>query len=99
MLIELNSHLLEKSRQHLVKLAKQHNVPLLQTVRYAHATQYKRMKHTLKTLRTRVGWVCREVKNKQNTFPVQVQPKSQDLLHYTAILLDTRITSDLARYG
>ena len=68
-----DSRLLEKSRQHLVRLAAEHGVPLRQNYnreaprlaaqigRYAHAKQYRRMRKVLRTLRTRVGRVYREV--------------------------------------
>jgi len=71
-----DSRLLEKSRQHLVKLAKDHDITLRQNYnreaprlatqvgRYAHAKQYRRMKKSLRTLRTRVGRVHREIERK-----------------------------------
>ena len=57
-----DSRLLEKSRQHLVRLAAEHGVPLRQNYnreaprlaaqigRYAHAKQYRRMRKALRTL-------------------------------------------------
>ena len=62
-----DSRLLEKSRRHLVKLAREHDLALRQNYnreaprlaaqigRYAHAKQYRRMKKALRTLKTRVG--------------------------------------------
>ena len=87
-----DSRLLEKSRQHLVKLAEDNGIDLRQNYnreaprlaaqagRYAHAKQYKRMKKTIKTLRTRVGRVQREVQRKLHQLPVNKQPQAQDLL-------------------
>ncbi len=68
-----NSRLLERCREHLVKAAARHGIKLrqnynreaprlaLQIGRYAHAKQYKRMRKTLRTLRSRVGRVMRDV--------------------------------------
>ncbi len=68
-----DSALLEKSRQHLVKVAEEHGLSLRQNYnriaprlatqigRYAHAKQFKRMRRTVRTLRSRVGRVQREV--------------------------------------
>jgi IS5 family transposase len=71
-----DSRLLEKSRQHLVKPTKDHDITLRQNYnreaprlatqvgRYAHAKQCRRMKKILRTLRTRVGRVNREIERK-----------------------------------
>jgi IS5 family transposase len=87
-----DSRLLEKSRQHLVKLADVNGIDLRQNYnreatrlaaqagRYAHAKNYKRMKNTIKTLITRVGRVQREVQRKLHQLPVNKQPQAQDLL-------------------
>lgn len=60
-----DSHVLEKSRQHLVKLVKDYGIALRQNYNrqasrlevqvgcYAHAKQCKRMRTTLKTFKTR----------------------------------------------
>ncbi|SFC26791.1 hypothetical protein SAMN05216344_112139 [Polaromonas sp. OV174] len=68
-----DSRLLEKSRQHLVRLADDHHLQLrhnynrqaprmaAQIGRYTHARQFKRMRKALKALRSRVGRVYREV--------------------------------------
>jgi IS5 family transposase len=62
-----DSRLLERCREHLVKAAARHGLKLRQNYnreaprlavqigRYAHAKQYKRMRKTLRTLRSRVG--------------------------------------------
>jgi len=71
-----DSRLLERGRQHRVKLAKSLNIPLRQNYnreaprlaikvgRYAHAKQFKRMRATLKSLRTLVGRVWRDIDRK-----------------------------------
>lgn len=68
-----DSRLLERCREHLVKAAGRHGLKLRQNYnreaphlasqvsRYAHAKQYKRMKKALRTLRSRVGRVMRDV--------------------------------------
>ncbi|MFT4435088.1 IS5 family transposase [Caballeronia sp. 15715] len=68
-----DSRLLERCREHLVRAAAHHGLKLrqnynreaprlaLQIGRYAHAKQYKRMRHALRTLRSRVGRVMRDV--------------------------------------
>ena len=87
-----DSRLLEKSRQHLVKLAQDHGIALRQNYnreaprlatqvgRYAHAKQYRRMKKTLRTLRTRVGRVHREIGRKMDQIPDNVRPQAETLL-------------------
>lgn len=88
-----DSRLLEKSRQHLVKLANEHQIDLrqnynreaprlaAQVARYAHAKQYKRMKKAIRTLRTRVGRVHREIERKIDLIPEAHQARAKDLLH------------------
>lgn len=68
-----DSALLEKARQQLIDLCKEHALVLRQNYnreapglaikvsRYAHAKQFKRMKKALKMLRTRVGRVVRDI--------------------------------------
>jgi len=68
-----DSRLLERARQHLVKLAAEAGLALrqnynreaprlaVQVGRYAHAKQYKRMRSSLKKLKTVVGRVWRDV--------------------------------------
>jgi IS5 family transposase len=87
-----DSRLLEKSRQHLVKLAQDHDIALRQNYnreaprlatqvgRYAHAKQYRRMKKSLRTLRTRVGRVHREIERKIDQVPETVRPQAETLL-------------------
>jgi IS5 family transposase len=87
-----DSRLLEKSRQHLVKLANDHQIDLRQNYnreaprlaaqigRYAHAKQYKRMKKAIRTLRTRVGRVQRDIERKIDQIPEAHQAQARDLL-------------------
>jgi transposase, IS5 family len=87
-----DSRLLERSRQHLVKLADEHGIELRQNYnreaprmalrvgRYAHAKQFKRMNRELRTLKTRVGRVYRDVKRNIDLIPEKHQEKANDLL-------------------
>jgi len=87
-----DSRLLEKSRQHLVKLAQDNDIALRQNYnreaprlatqvgRYAHAKQYRRMKKTLRTLKTRVGRVHREISRKIDQVPEEIRPQAETLL-------------------
>jgi transposase, IS5 family len=76
-----DSRLLDKSRQHLVKAAEEHGLQLRQNYnrvaprlaaqigRYAHAKQFKRMKKAVRTLRTPVGRIHREVQRQLHALP------------------------------
>ena len=100
-----DSKLLERSRQHLVKVADEYGIALRQNYnrtaprlaaqigRYAHAKQFKRMKQALRTLRTRVGRVQREVARHLGELPEQARSKVGDLLARTARIL-TQKTKD-----
>ena len=100
-----DSRLLETSRQHLVKLAASHALKLRQNYnreaprmaaqigRYAHAKQYKRMRKTLKALRTRVGRVYRDVERQLHALPGHARDKAQDLLQRVQRIL-TQKTKD-----
>lgn len=71
-----DSQLLEKGRQHLVKLAASLDIVLrqnynreaprlaAQVARYAHAKQYRRMRGVIKTQRTILGRVWRDMQRK-----------------------------------
>ena len=71
-----DAKLLARARQHLVRLAKQKGVNLRQSYervgkialirhqRYAHAKQFKRANRALKTLRTQLGRVLRDIRRK-----------------------------------
>ncbi len=73
-----DSRLLERGRQHLVKLAGALGITLRQNYnreaprlaaqvgRYAHAKQYRRMRASLKSLRTLVGRVWRDIDRKRD---------------------------------
>lgn len=100
-----DSRLLERSRQHMVKFAQDHGIDLRQNYnreaprlatqvgRYAHAKQYKRMRAAIKTLRTRVGRVQRDVQRQLAKLPEQVQAKGLDLLQRVGRIL-TQKTKD-----
>ncbi len=97
-----DSKLFERSRQHLVKAAEAHGLSLRQNYnrtaprlaaqigRYAHAKQFKRMKKALRTLRTRVGRVQREVARQLGALPEQAQAKVGELLARTGRILAQR---------
>ena len=88
-----DSRLLERGRQHLVKLADEHGIELrhnynreaprmaLEIGRYAHAKQFKRMHKTVKTLKTRVGRVYRDVQRNIDVIPEEHRAKANDLLY------------------
>ncbi len=88
-----DSRLLERARQHMVKLADEHGIELRQNYnreaprlavqigRYAHAKQYRRMKQGLRSLRSRVGRVHREIGRKLDRIPELQQEKARELLH------------------
>lgn len=94
-----DSKLLEKARQHLVKLAAEGGLVLrqnynreapklaAQTGRYAHAKQYKRMRGSLKKLKTVVGRVWRDVERQVAKVPAAMQEKAAELLAKTKRLL------------
>ena len=94
-----DSRLLEKSRQHLVKIAGESGITLrqnynreaprvaMQIGRYAHARQFKRMGKALRHLKTRVGRVHREVERKIDQVTPELQDKARDLLHRTRRIL------------
>ncbi|MDP2281472.1 MAG: IS5 family transposase, partial [Methylotenera sp.] len=94
-----DSQLLETGRQHLVKLATSLGITLrqnynreaprlaAQAARYAHARQYRRMRATLKTQRTLLGRVWRDIQRKLGADQSQLEVvkatlrKVQRLLH------------------
>lgn len=98
-----DSRLLEKSRQHLVKLAVEHQISLRQNYnreapklaaqigRYAHAKQSNRMKKSIKTLHTRVGRIYREIERKLEAIPAESRAKVQDLLHRVNRILTQKV--------
>ncbi|RKT98749.1 IS5/IS1182 family transposase [Burkholderia sp. Nafp2/4-1b] len=94
-----DSRLLERCREHLVKAAAQHGLKLRQNYnreaprlagqigRYAHAKQYKRMKKSLRTLRSRVGRVMRDVERQLDDVAQQSRVALEDLLGRTKRIL------------
>ncbi|KTT25688.1 IS5 family transposase [Pseudacidovorax intermedius] len=97
-----DSRLLDRSRQHLVKAAEDNGLRLRQNYnrvaprlaaqigRYAHAKQFKRMKKAVRTLRTRVGRVHREVQRQLHELPEAGRARVQDLLQRTGRILAQR---------
>lgn len=97
-----DSRLLDKSRQHLVKVAQEHGIELRQNYnrvaprlavqigRYAHARQFKRMHRAVRSLRTRVGRVQRDVQRQLHLLPEAAKAKVQDLLQRTGRILTQR---------
>jgi IS5 family transposase len=87
-----DSRLLEKARMHLVALANEEGLPLRQNYnreaprlaaqigRYAHAKQYRRMKKSLRTLRSRMGRVMRDVERQFDRISPVRQAKAQEML-------------------
>jgi len=97
-----DSQLPERSRQHLVKAASEHDLSLRQNYnrtapklaaqigRYAHARQFKRMHRAVRTLRTRVGRIHREIQRQLHKLPEQAGAKVQELLQRTGRILSQR---------
>ena len=87
-----DSRLLERGRQHLVKLATTLGIRLrqnynrqaprlaLQVGRYAHAKQFRRMKASLKSLRTLVGRVWRDIDRKLDRQDVTTAARAEAIL-------------------
>ncbi|MCK5914420.1 MAG: IS5 family transposase, partial [Desulfuromusa sp.] len=90
-----DSKLLNRSREHLVRLAKEQGVILRQSYqrkgpqaalkagRYAHAQQFKRMRRSIKTLKTYLGRVIRDIERKADI----VTPELKDALTHAKRLL------------
>ena len=87
-----DSRLLERGRQHLVKLATTLGIRLrqnynrqaprlaLQVGRYAHARQFRRMKASLKSLRTLVGRVWRDIDRKLDRSDERTATRAEAIL-------------------
>ena len=71
----------------------------MQVGRYAHAKQFKRMKKTLRTLKTRVGRVHREVTRQLDCLAPSVREKAQDLLARTGRILTQQTKDKNKRYA
>ena len=97
-----DSRLLERCREHLVAAAARHGIKLRQNYnreaprlagqigRYAHAKQYKRMKRALRTLRSRVGRVMRDVERQLGSVAAPSRAKLEDLIGRTKRLLSQK---------
>ena len=97
-----DSRLLERSRQHLVKAATEHGLSMRQSYariaprlaaqvgRYAHARQFRRMRAALRTLRSRVGRVHREVARQVERLCEPGKTKLCELLSRTGRILAQR---------
>jgi transposase, IS5 family len=81
-----DAKLMHRARERLVRLTKRHGIDLRQTYtrlgkfalikqqRYAHAKQFKRARRALKTLRTQLGRVIRDIGRK-----IAGQPRLEDI--------------------
>jgi IS5 family transposase len=97
-----DSRLLERCREHLVKAAARHGLKLRQNYnreaphlarqigRYAHAKQYKRMKKVLRTLRSRVGRVMRDVERQLDSVAEGSRVALQELIGRTKRILSQK---------
>jgi len=97
-----DSRLLERGRQHLVKLADRLGIQLRQNYnrqaprlagqvgRYAHAKQYRRMHATLKKLRTVVGRVWRDIDRQRSRVAPEQAAKVASILARVRRLLDQK---------
>lgn len=97
-----DSRLLERGRQHLVKLAGTLGITLRQNYnreaprlaaqvgRYAHAKQYRRMKAALKSLRTVVGRVWRDIDRKLDRQDEVQSAKTASILARVKQLLEQK---------
>jgi len=91
--------LYEHCRQHLVRLADQHDLPLRQNYnrkapyyllmanRYSHARQIKRQRKALKHLKTLVGRVYRDIERQLPKQPLVVRAAFQNTLETTQRIL------------
>ncbi len=80
-----DSKLLNKARENMVKLSKEHGIKLrqnynrvgpqyvLMTSRYAHAKQFKRMKKMNNKLKSRLGRVKRDIERQLPNYSVDIQ--------------------------
>lgn len=97
-----DSHLLERCSEHLVKAATWHGLKLRQNYnrealrlasqisRYAHAKQYKRMRKVLRTLRSRVGRVMRDVERQLDSVADTGRTALQELIGRTKRILSQK---------
>ena len=97
-----DSRLLERGRQHLVKLAGALGITLRQNYnreaprlaahvgRYAHAKQYRRMRASLRSLRTLVGRVWRDIDRKRDRQDELQNAKAASILARVKRLLEQK---------
>ncbi len=97
-----DSRLLERSREHLVKAASECDLKLrqnynreaprlaIQVGRYAHARQFKRMNKALRTLRSRVGRVWRDIDRQKDHVTGAARIQLDELLARTQRILEQR---------
>ena len=98
-----DSRLLERGRQHLVRLADLLGLKLrqnynrqaprmaVQVARYAHARQFKRMQSELKRLRTVVGRVWRDIERQMvNVTDTRLQERASGILARVKRLLEQK---------
>ncbi|BCF97815.1 IS5 family transposase (plasmid) [Paraburkholderia sp. PGU19] len=106
-----DSRLLERCREHLVKAAARHGLKLRQNYnreaphlarqigRYAHAKQYKRMKKVLRTLRSRVGRVMRDVERQIDAVSEGSRGVLQELIDRTKRILSQKTKDKTKLYA
>ena len=87
-----DSRLLNRSRERLVRLCRKHAVVLRQSYArkgpkallkansYAHARQYRRMRHEVKALRTYLGRVVRDIERKIASDPTRQGQFAEELV-------------------
>ena len=104
-----DSSLIERARHHLVGLAQDEELtrrqsyhreaPRLaaQIARYAHAKQYRRMKKSLRTLRSRVGRVMRDVGRQLEQIDPSRQGQAREILGRANRIL-TQQTNDKNKF-
>lgn len=97
-----DSALLERSRKHLVKAARQCGLHLRQNYnreaprlvqqigRYAHAKQFRRMRAALRALRSRVGRIHRDIARQVGQLSVAQRKLLDDLLARTGRILSQK---------
>ena len=97
-----DSNLLERSRKHLVKAASENGIILRQNYnreapslvrqigRYAHARQFRRMHKCLRTLKSRVGRVWRDVERQLDKVSCEARIVLEELLRRTRRVLDQK---------
>ncbi|MDP1596137.1 MAG: IS5 family transposase [Methylotenera sp.] len=97
-----DSQLLEKGRQHLVRLASSLGIALrqnynreaprlaAQVARYAHAKQYRRMRGVIKTQRTILGRVWRDIQRKLSTDQADTEAVKTTLAKVKRLLAQQR---------